>query len=75
MVHLTTVPDDHELETPIVKGLEKIKLEHFPEEEEESVSATVYGSRFAGQEMPKSSMCGSQYPRTYITVADPCQAG
>ena len=49
MVHLTSIPNDSEAKAPLVKGLEKIKLEQ-PSEDE--ITSSVYGSRFAGQEMP-----------------------
>ena len=52
MVHLTSVPNDSAAEAPLVKGLENIKLEQ-PGEDEATVS--VYGSRFAGEEMPNHS--------------------
>ena len=49
MVHLTSIPNDSEARAPLVKGMEKIKFEQ-PDDDEATVS--VYGSRFAGQEMP-----------------------
>ena len=49
MVHLTTVPNDSTIQSPIVEGMDKIKFEEGPEDE---VTASVYGSRFAAQELP-----------------------
>ena len=49
MVHLASVPNDSDVDAPLVKGMDKIKLEQ-PDEDE--ITESVYGSRFAAEEMP-----------------------
>ena len=53
MVHLASVPNDSDVAAPIVKGLEKIKLEQ-PSEDE--ITTSVYGSHFAAEEMPNHNL-------------------
>ena len=53
MVHLNSVENDSQLDAPLVKGLEKIKIESPGEDE---VSQTVYGSRYAAEGLPSGSM-------------------
>ena len=60
MVHLATVPNDDAAKAPIVKGLENIKLEG-PSEDE--ISASVYGSRFANQDLPDHELPDGEMPR------------
>lgn len=60
MVHLASVPNDDALDVPLVKGLENIKLEE-PEDDEAHMS--VYGSRFANQELPKHEMPDREMPK------------
>lgn len=61
MVHLAQVPTDKEKETPLVEGLEKAKF--FEENEEDGVTASVYGSRFAAQDLPRIEMPEKEMPR------------
>ncbi|MCJ1255064.1 hypothetical protein MMC24_002880 [Lignoscripta atroalba] len=61
MVHLASVPNDSDINQPLVKGLDKVKLERNPEDEDATTS--VYGSRFAGEELPKHEMPESQMPK------------
>lgn len=60
MVHLTTVPNDDAAGAPLVKGLEHIKLE---EPSRDETNASVYGSRFANQDLPSHDMPDGDMPR------------
>lgn len=61
MVHLTTVPNDSDIETgSLGQGLESIKLEP-PREDGAHVS--VYGSRFAAEELPRHEMPEHEMPK------------
>ena len=53
MVHLSTVDSDAQVDAPLVKGLEKIKIQ---EPDENELTETVYGSRFAAEGLPSASM-------------------
>ena len=53
MVHLSTVENDSQAQAPLVKGLEKIKFEDVDENE---LTETVYGSRFAAEGLPSACM-------------------
>ncbi|MCJ1308724.1 hypothetical protein MMC25_002378 [Agyrium rufum] len=51
---------DSDVAAPLVKGLEKVKLE---EPGEDEITSSVYGSRFAGQEMPNHNMPAGEMPK------------
>ena len=61
MVHLTSVPNDKAANAPPVKGMEDLKLESNDEEDE--VTASVYGSRFAAECLPKHEMPEKEMPK------------
>ena len=48
MVHLSTVPNDSAVNTPLVEGLQNVKFDEGPDE----ATASIYGSRFAAQDLP-----------------------
>ena len=60
MVHLASVPTDEQVNAPLVKGLEKVQLEK-PSDDE--VTASVYGSKFAAEDLPKHEMPESEMPK------------
>lgn len=60
MVHLASVPNDKDINSPLVDGLEKVKLE--PPNEDE-VTASIYGSRFAADSLPLHEMPEKEMPR------------
>lgn len=60
MVHLASVPNDDVVDAPLVKGVENIKI---PEPEDDQATVTVYGSRFANQQLPKHEMPDCEMPR------------
>ena len=60
MVHLTTVPNDDVAQAPLVEGLQNVKFEQ-PQEDE--VTASIYGSRFASEGLPGHSLPDGEMPR------------
>ena len=60
MVHLATVSNDDAADAPVLKGLEHIKLEEPPQDD---FNASVYGSRFALQDLPSHEMPDGNMPR------------
>ncbi|KAK5257462.1 hypothetical protein LTR16_000574 [Cryomyces antarcticus] len=60
MVHLGKIPTDKEINTPVVEGLEQIKLE---EPSEDEITTSVYGSRFAAQDLPRYEMPEKEMPK------------
>lgn len=60
MVHLASVPSDDQVNAPLVKGLEKVQFEK-PSDDE--VTASVYGSKFAAEDLPKHEMPESEMPK------------
>jgi glutamate decarboxylase len=60
MVHLNQVPTDKEIAAPLANGLSKID---FHEQDEDTFTASVYGSKFAGQDLPKYEMPENEMPR------------
>lgn len=60
MVHLTPVPNDSAITSTLGQGLEKVKLEP-PREDGAHVS--VYGSRFAAEELPRHEMPEHEMPK------------
>lgn len=59
MVHLTTVQSDKAREQPLVEGMENISFDQA--EDEQTVS--VYGSRFAAEEIPAHEMPEQEMPK------------
>ncbi|KAL9597238.1 MAG: hypothetical protein Q9219_005281 [cf. Caloplaca sp. 3 TL-2023] len=61
MVHLTSVASNATAKRgSVVEGMENIKIE---EPAEDEVSASVYGSRFAAQELPQHEMPEHEMPK------------
>lgn len=61
MVHLTSVSSDETARRgSIVEGMENIK---FQDPTDDEVSASVYGSRFAAQELPQHEMPEGEMPK------------
>jgi glutamate decarboxylase len=60
MVHLNQVPTDKQINAPLTDGLSNI---NFHEQDDETFTASVYGSKFAGQDLPKYEMPDNEMPR------------
>ncbi|KAL8759399.1 MAG: hypothetical protein Q9184_003642 [Pyrenodesmia sp. 2 TL-2023] len=70
MVHLTSVSSDAAAKRgSVVEGMENIKFE---EPSQDDVTASVYGSRFAAQELPQHEMPDSEMPKeiAYRLISD-----
>lgn len=65
MVHLASIPNDKEKDQPILDGVKDIKLEGGVSEESEPdlFTSSVYGSRFAAQDLPKYEMPEFEMPK------------
>ena len=61
MVHLASVPNDKAANAPLVKGMDNLKLE--PNDNEDEVTASIYGSRFAAECLPMHEMPEKQMPK------------
>jgi glutamate decarboxylase len=61
MVHLASIPQDHEINQPLVKGMEKLNMG--ASSDSDTFTTTVYGSRFAAEDLPKHEMPESEMPR------------
>ena len=59
MVHLATVPNDSARDKPLVEGMKNIDFDD--NEDEQTVS--VYGSRFASQELPAHELPDHEMPK------------
>lgn len=60
MVHLASVPNNEQANAPLVKGMERVQLEK-PSADE--ATASVYGSKFAAEDLPKHEMPESEMPK------------
>ncbi|OCK76457.1 glutamate decarboxylase [Lepidopterella palustris CBS 459.81] len=60
MVHLAQIPTDREISAPLVNGLEKVKFE---DADEDTLTASVYGSRYAAEDLPKFEMPEREMPK------------
>ena len=61
MVHLASVPNDKAADAPLVKGMEKLEVNS--NDDGDGATASVYGSRFAAQSLPKHEMPEKEMPK------------
>jgi glutamate decarboxylase len=61
MVHLSTVPKDSNINQPLVKGIEKLNMS--VNAHADTFTTTVYGSRFATEDLPKHEMPECEMPK------------
>jgi glutamate decarboxylase len=61
MVHLASIPKDHEINKPLVDGMEKLNLNSSVNAD--TFTTTVYGSRFAAEDLPKHEMPECEMPK------------
>ncbi|KAH9213496.1 pyridoxal phosphate-dependent transferase [Leptodontidium sp. 2 PMI_412] len=62
MVHLNAIPKDHEIDRPLVEGMDKLKL-RFESPLSDVFTTSVYGSRFAGEDLPKHEIPETEMPK------------
>lgn len=62
MVHLNAIPKDHEIDKPLVEGMDKLKL-RFESPLSDVFTTSVYGSRFAGEDLPKHEIPETEMPK------------
>lgn len=60
MVHLAKIPTDKEVTAPLIDGLENIK---FDDVGQDTLTVSVYGSRFAAEDLPKHEMPEREMPK------------
>ena len=61
MVHLASVPNDKAACAPITKEMSSLSVE--PNSQEDEVTASVYGSRFAAECLPMHEMPEKEMPK------------
>lgn len=59
MVHLATIPNDEAINKPLVEGMEKLDMA----EGSGQFTTSVYGSKFAAQDLPKHEMPEGEMPK------------
>ena len=62
MVHLGKIPTDKDIENNKLPNLDSLDL-NVGEGEDDDFAATVYGSRYAAQDLPKHSMPEGMMPK------------
>lgn len=60
MVHLHSVENDEVANASPVPGVEPVKYEQIPEHD---ANCTIYGSRFAAEELPRHEMPEREMPK------------
>lgn len=58
---LSNIPDDSKMNGKLVEGVKKVHLQLA--NDEDSFTTSVYGSRFAAQDLPRHEMPESEMPR------------
>jgi hypothetical protein len=61
MVHLAQVPKDKHIDAPLVEGMEKVSMG--ASSQADAFTTSVYGSRFAAEDLPKHEMPESEMPK------------
>ncbi|KAK3989592.1 pyridoxal phosphate-dependent transferase [Cladorrhinum sp. PSN332] len=61
MVHLSTIPDEDEVNSKLVQGVRKAHLQLV--NDEDSFTTSVYGSKFAARDLPKHEMPEGEMPK------------
>ena len=72
MVHLSAIPTDAQAD-PVVDGLKKFSFERVPsimpeedDDDEDPSVISVYGSKWAAQDLPKVEMPEKEMPREVV---------
>lgn len=61
MVHLATVPQDDEVNKSLVDGMKKVDMGS--SSQADLFTTSVYGSKFAAQDLPKNEMPEDEMPK------------
>jgi glutamate decarboxylase len=61
MVHLNAIKKDHEINQPLVPGMEKLSIDN--ESMSNTFTTSVYGSKFAAEDLPKNEMPENEMPK------------
>lgn len=66
MVQLSSIPLDHEINKPVLEGLEKLKLKDNQTEDSDdgdTFTSAIYGSKYAGVDLPRHEMPEREMPK------------
>lgn len=61
MVHLATIPKDDAVNKPLVEGMERLNIAN--NAEADTFTSSVYGSKFAAEDLPKYEMPEGEMPK------------
>ncbi|EPE29920.1 PLP-dependent transferase [Glarea lozoyensis ATCC 20868] len=61
MVHLASIPTNKDIGKPLVEGMEKLKVAE--QSDQDQFTTSVYGSRFASEDLPKHEMPETEMPK------------
>ncbi|TVY56485.1 Glutamate decarboxylase [Lachnellula suecica] len=61
MVHLSQIPKDKEVQAPLVEGMDKLNIGS--SSQSDAFTTSVYGSKFAAQDLPKHEMPETEMPK------------
>ncbi|KAI9737598.1 MAG: hypothetical protein M1818_005602 [Claussenomyces sp. TS43310] len=61
MVHLTSIPNDSEIDGSLANGVEEVRLAEV--DEPDTFTSSVYGSRFAAEDLPRWEMPEREMPK------------
>lgn len=61
MVHLNPIKKDDEINQPLVPGMKNLQINN--ESLSDTFTTTVYGSKFAAEDLPKHEMPESEMPK------------
>lgn len=61
MVHLNPIAKDHEINKPLVEGMEKLSMN--TSGLNDTFTTSVYGSKFAAEDLPKNEMPENEMPK------------
>ena len=79
MVHLASIPTDEEIKPPTLAGHSLAQIKSDVISDDDTFTTTVYGSKYAAQDLPRYEMPENEMPREvayrmikYVTVRRPC---
>ena len=61
MVHLNPIKKDEEINKPLVAGMKKLEINN--ESLTDTFTTSVYGSKFAAEDLPKDEMPENEMPK------------